>query len=143
MPRKFQSKRKRRFCGNRFTNKDGETQSDCDGEARPVELGVEGIEIEECSSAKKLKHSEEFETLTRNNCDYYMMINFGMLLSIVSAVGKCPDCNSNVLIKNCLENRKGFCCNILLHCSKCLWKKDWFTSPKAEKSSAKARTFWF
>ena len=56
MPRTFQRKRNRRFCGNRFTNTDGETQSDCDGEARPVELSVEGVEIEECSSAKKLKN---------------------------------------------------------------------------------------
>ena len=136
MPRTFQRMRKRRFCGNRFTNNNGDTQSYCDGEARPVELSVEGIEIEECSSAKKLKNSEDFLTLTRNDCDYYMMINFGMLLSIVSLVGKCPDSNSNVLIKNCLENRKGCWCNILLHCSKWLWKKDWFTSPKAKKSSA-------
>ena len=60
-----------------------------------------------------------------------------MLLSVVSVVGKCPDCNSNILIKNCLENRKGFCCTILRHCSKCLWKKDWLTSPTAKKSNAK------
>ena len=65
------------------------------------------------------------------------MITFGMLLSIVSAVWNCPDGNSNVLIKNCLENRKGFCCNSLLHCSKCLWKKDWVSSPRAKASSAK------
>ncbi len=145
--KKNKKTRKRpRFYGNRFTalkeqekgNKSNEKQGPADD--RPnggnSEANATKSQEETPRSSKRLRFDlEGNEENSATNDDYFLLMNFKLLKTIISTFGKCKECSTGELqVEDVLQMRMGFANKIKITCSNCCWKYSFFTSDTVSSS---------
>jgi len=145
------SRKKRHFCGNRYTNN---TEGNSDTTvAEPYQC--------QSSSAKKLKRSfdaafgagsssfmsassagdaslepEEKSSEEEGVDGGYIMMDFSIMKIMLSSFSKCPQCSNSLDISNNLTKKKGLACCIVLSCSaaECGWNREFYSSKKIDRN---------
>ena len=86
-----------------------------------------------CSSAKKLRLEKRILPSDSADDSHYIIINSLVFKQIIDRIGKCPICNNmNVIFKNDLDKKKGFCYALSLQCMDCHWQESFMSSPLAD-----------
>ena len=91
------------------------------------------------SSASKIDISFKSEDLEIDNDDHYIITNFSIIKRIISTVGKCPECCSDINITNDFNGKLGFANKLVIKCELCEWKSTFFTSVLMKKESKSTR----
>ena len=145
---KSRKSRKRKFCGNQYTNKEININSEPKILTTLNEAGSENLvtkdankpnqtDDNDCISSstrsKKLKMSldscKSQQTLNENcnNCNIFM--DFSILKQVVELVGTCPDCSSLLHVNLLPEEHQGFANKLIILCEKCAWTREFYSSP--------------
>lgn len=136
-------KKKRRFCGNRFTqvktNADeqqqpeqqqsgGQSTMSGQTDSTPTFSGATAPVIENSEKSTREKKIEESANDELNDNDFsYLWIDFEILKSVIQLFS-CPDCQSPVDLQSDKQHRMGFSNKLLVICPDCDWKHSFFTS---------------
>ena len=68
-------------------------------------------------------------------------MNFSIIKRIISTVGKCPECCSDINITNDFNGKLGFANKLVIKCELCEWKSTFFTSVIMKKESKSTRGY--
>ena len=56
-----------------------------------------------------------------SSIECYLFVNSVNILNLIDLIGKCPECNSNVILN--LKIKKGLCHQFQISCCKCEWSE--------------------
>ena len=130
MVRSKQRTKRRRFHGNRFTNK---TKQNVTENKVVTQQNV-------CASAKKLKESDISSDNVMepdNDSNFNMIINCEILKNLIESFMKCQICDSDIVFSIDITKRMGLCNTIDLKCIDCNWKYSLETSYQSSKLNSK------
>ena len=123
-------KRKRRFQGNRYTNKQtNENQN----EQQPTSS----------SRAKKLEENLNNSASVMDKLDeedYFLFVNFKILKRTFQGLLSCPECSkSTICFTNNQEAKMGFANHLNLSCESCGWETSFYTSSQCIKQNTRQK----
>lgn len=71
-----------------------------------------------------------------NEANFNMLMDFRIFQSIIDGISRCQECNESVSTSTNMTKKHGCSLCIEIRCRKCLWKKEFFTSPVVEQSTS-------
>ena len=97
------------------------------------------------ATAKKLKYDGDVSDIKSNQetrDEHSMIMYMSVLHSLITLIGKCPECSSSTLVANDLRGKKGFAYLLRFNCSQCSWEHSTYTSSKIlDTNRAGPKTF--
>ena len=74
--------------------------------------------------------------VTKDQDDYYVLINFAVLRNVLAELCNCIDCGgSSIELQNDLQNRNGFASKFSVRCTKCTWIKRFYSSETTTRNA--------
>ena len=74
--------------------------------------------------------------------NYFVFINMGILIDLVSSLGKCTECGSSIEVCNLVNSRMGFATKIRVNCASCAWEQSLFLSKECSPTIGRGRNFF-
>ena len=155
--------RKRKFRGNKFISFSGSvgngtatdqsldistpsSQGRGPDEEGPSTSTPESSHLSNASAtAKKLKYDGDVSDIKSNQetrDEHSMIMYMSVLHSLITLIGKCPECSSSILVANDLRVKKGFAYLLRFNCTQCSWEHSTYTSSKIlDTNRAGPKTF--
>eukprot|EP00112_Aurelia_sp_Birch-Aquarium-sp1_P002653 Seg1297.4 transcript_id=Seg1297.4/GoldUCD/mRNA.D3Y31 product="hypothetical protein" protein_id=Seg1297.4/GoldUCD/D3Y31 len=97
---------------------------------------------ETCGTPPGSKRLRLDEVIGEQFEDYFIIINFKIMKEMISTVGKCLDCGSQMEIDDVLENRMGLAHKLTLKCTCCNWEMSQYSSSKTKPKATGGRSFF-
>ena len=77
--------------------------------------------------------------VAENEDNFNILINFGILTTIIDGISRCPECNNSVITNIDMSRKQGSSLCIEIKCVNCDWERDFSTSPVVQQSSSQGK----